>query len=193
MTSCDALIVGGGPAGSTCARQLSRGGMDVMVMDKADFPRDKVCAGWITPSVVKSLELDLDTYSREHMLQPITGFKVGIIGGPQSEVRYQTPVSYGIRRIEFDDYLLRHAGARLQLGESVKSIQRKNGTWLINGRISTPLLIGAGGNACPVARHIGNKTGGGQRQGNRISHGATTGWEMHHSRRYARIIFLSRP
>ncbi|MDP3639404.1 MAG: NAD(P)/FAD-dependent oxidoreductase [Azonexus sp.] len=164
MKSCDALIVGGGPAGSTCARQLSRSGLDIMVMDKADFPRDKVCAGWITPSVVKTLELDLDTYRREHVLQPITGFKVGIIGNAQSEVRYQAPVSYGIRRLEFDDYLLRQSGARLQLGESVKSIQRQNGTWLINGTISTPLLIGAGGNACPVARHIGNKISGGHLQ-----------------------------
>lgn len=138
MKSCDALIVGGGPAGSTCARQLSRSGLDIMVMDKADFPRDKVCAGWITPSVVKTLELDLDTYRREHVLQPITGFKVGIIGNAQSEVRYQAPVSYGIRRLEFDDYLLRQSGARLQLGESVKSIQRQNGTWLINGTISQP-------------------------------------------------------
>ena len=55
MENCDVLIVGGGPAGSSCARQLHRHGMDVMVMDKASFPRDKVCAGWITPAVLQAV------------------------------------------------------------------------------------------------------------------------------------------
>ena len=41
MDSCDVLIVGGGPAGSTCARQLAKAGCDVLVMDKSAFPRDK--------------------------------------------------------------------------------------------------------------------------------------------------------
>src|SRR3989304_302592 len=58
MHSCDVLIVGGGPAGSTCAWQLVRAGLDVLVMDKQVFPRDKVCAGWVTPPVGKSLQLD---------------------------------------------------------------------------------------------------------------------------------------
>jgi flavin-dependent dehydrogenase len=190
------LVVGGGPAGSTCARELQRNGLDVMVIDKAIFPRDKVCAGWITPTVVKTLDIDLDDYGKQHILQPITGFKVGILGKAQSEIRYQTAVSYGIRRIEFDDYLLRRSGARLRLGENVKSIERREGSWLVNGTISTPLIVGAGGNACPVARHIGSKIGGGResghRQGNRISDESATGREMHHSRRHAGIVFLQR-
>jgi flavin-dependent dehydrogenase len=60
MESCDALIIGGGPAGSSCAKQLRQHGMDVVVMDKAVFPRDKVCAGWITPAVVDALQLDTE-------------------------------------------------------------------------------------------------------------------------------------
>ena len=62
METCDALIVGGGPAGSSCAWKLQQHGMAVTVLDKALFPRDKVCAGWITPAVVASLEFDLDDY-----------------------------------------------------------------------------------------------------------------------------------
>ena len=58
MEFCDALIIGGGPAGSSCAWQLSRQGLDVLVMDKASFPRDKVCAGWITPAVLRTLQID---------------------------------------------------------------------------------------------------------------------------------------
>ncbi len=40
--SCDVLIVGGGPAGSSCARLLRRAGLDVLILDKSEFPRDKV-------------------------------------------------------------------------------------------------------------------------------------------------------
>ena len=45
METCDVLIVGGGPAGSTCACQLRQAGLEVMVADAATFPHDKVCAG----------------------------------------------------------------------------------------------------------------------------------------------------
>ena len=57
MIETDVLIVGGGPAGSTLARALRRSGLDVTVMDKAEFPRDKVCAGWVTPAVFEELEI----------------------------------------------------------------------------------------------------------------------------------------
>ena len=81
METCDALIVGGGPAGSSCARQLRLHGMDVVVMDKAIFPREKVCAGWITPAVVEALQLDAEDYARQHVFQPITAFRTGLIAG----------------------------------------------------------------------------------------------------------------
>ena len=55
MVACDVLVAGGGPAGATCAGMLRRAGLDVVVMDRARFPRDKVCAGWITPQVIAAL------------------------------------------------------------------------------------------------------------------------------------------
>lgn len=159
MESCDVLVVGGGPAGSTCARQLRRAGLDVMVMDKAMFPRDKVCAGWITPAVVTALDLDLADYGERQVLQPITGFMTGLIDGRQQEIRYPTTVSYGIRRVEFDDYLLRRADVRLRLGDSARSIVRQGKLWVVNDAVATPLLIGAGGHFCPVARMMGARIG----------------------------------
>ena len=105
--TCDVLVVGGGPAGSTCARQLLQAGLNVLVIDKQPFPRDKVCAGWITPAVVESLELDLDDYAKGRVMQPIRGFRIGTIGGAEAETRYDKAVSFGIRRCEFDHYLLR--------------------------------------------------------------------------------------
>src|SRR5262249_59691015 len=98
MDACDCLVVGGGPAGSSCARALVQAGMDVVVLDKATFPRDKICAGWITPAVVAELDLDLADYGRERTLQPITGFRTGLIGGKPVGTSYGHAVSYGIRR-----------------------------------------------------------------------------------------------
>ncbi len=162
METCDALIVGGGPAGSSCAWELSRHGLDVTVMDKAAFPRDKVCAGWITPAVVRALQLDTDAYAAERVLQPITAFRTGLIDGRELETRYPDTVSYGIRRREFDDYLLQRSGARLLPGQPVESMERRGSQWLVNGAVTTPLVIGAGGHFCPVARYLGAKLGAGE-------------------------------
>ncbi|MGQ0635326.1 MAG: NAD(P)/FAD-dependent oxidoreductase [Planctomycetaceae bacterium] len=152
MDSCDVVIVGGGPAGSTCAWQLRQSGLDVVVVDKAGFPRDKVCAGWITPAVIDELQLDLDVYRHGRVLQPITGFRTSVLGGGEVCTSYPRPVSYGIRRCEFDHYLLERSGARLMTGTPVHSLRRDGQRWIINDSIVAPLLVGAGGHFCPVAR-----------------------------------------
>lgn len=159
MDRCDVLIVGGGPAGSTCARALVRQGLDVVVLDQARFPRDKTCAGWITPHVVESLELDLADYVRQATLQPLTGFNCGVLEGPVTTVRYPDAVSFGIRRCEFDHYLLQRSGARLALETPFTSATRTGGTWQVNGRWEASLLIGAGGHFCPVAKLLGANVG----------------------------------
>lgn len=147
------LIVGGGPAGSTCAWKLRRAGLDVVVVDRAAFPRDKVCAGWITPQVIDDLRLDSAEYRVGRTFQPITGFRVGLIeGGDAIEARYARPVSYGIRRCEFDAYLLERAGARVMAGTPITTIRRENGRWVVNDAVTAPVLVGAGGHFCPVAR-----------------------------------------
>lgn len=159
MERCDVLIIGGGPAGSTCAWRLKAAGLDVLILDRQEFPRDKVCAGWIIPAVINELELDCGDYQQGRVLQPFHGFRTGMIGGAQITTDYGQPVSYGIRRCEFDHYLLQRSGARLQLGEPLKQIEFQQGRWLVNGQISAALLIDAGGHFCPVARLLGAKLG----------------------------------
>lgn len=157
---CDILVVGGGPAGSTCAEHLVRAGLDVVVIDKYEFPRDKTCAGWITPQVVETLGLDLADYAGGgRVLQPISGFLTGLVGGEPTCTRFADTVSYGIRRCEFDHYLLRRSGARLCLGEAVTTIERQGAGWRINGEIEAAMLVGAGGHFCPVARFLGARLG----------------------------------
>ncbi len=121
-------------------------------MDKAVFPRDKTCAGWVTPQVIRRLGLDIADYSSTRVFQPIRSFRTGMMGGRMVETQYDEPVSYGIRRCEFDHYLLDRCGARVWTGEKAERFERTDGGWMINGSISTRLLIGAGGHFCPVAR-----------------------------------------
>jgi menaquinone-9 beta-reductase len=153
MDTCDVLVVGGGPAGSTCAWTLAQAGADVLVVDQATFPRDKVCAGWITPPVIDTLRLDTAAYAASRTFQPITAFQTGVIGQSRHvRTQYDAAVSYGIRRCEFDDYLLRRSQARLRLGAVVKTVVRQDGRWLVNGDISAAVIVGAGGHFCPVGR-----------------------------------------
>lgn len=56
MASYDTLVVGAGPAGSAAAAHLAAGGARVLLLDRADFPRDKACGGGLTPRGVAALE-----------------------------------------------------------------------------------------------------------------------------------------
>ncbi len=128
----------------------------MLIVDRATFPRDKLCGGWITPQLVQELELDILDYSRDHILQSISGFKTGAIGQKEVELDCGRVVSYGIRRSEFDDYLLRRSGARLRGNYAIQCIERDRHGWIINGEIRARMLIGAGGHFCPVAKFLGN-------------------------------------
>lgn len=152
MTHVDVAIVGGGPAGSACARALVDSGLDVVVLDQARFPREKVCAGWITPDVVRLLDLDLADYAGNRVLAPISAFRVSLLRQAPVHVDYGRPVSFGVRRDEFDHYLLRRAGAHVVEGTRVHGLERTAGRWVVNGEWAARVLVGAGGHECPVAR-----------------------------------------
>ena len=161
MDSCDVVIVGAGPAGSACAWKLSQAGLEVALLEKRRFPRDKVCGGWITPPVLEELEIDAHDYAANgRIFQPIIGFRTSRMGGVEVETRYDKPVSYGIRRFEFDHYLAERSRARLIEGCALSALERVGDGWLINNRLKARLVIGAGGHFCPVARHLGAQAGG---------------------------------
>ena len=53
---CDVLVVGAGPAGAACAQWLARAGVDVVLVDQHDFPRDKICGDGLIPDAHHALE-----------------------------------------------------------------------------------------------------------------------------------------
>ncbi len=155
MTSWDAIVIGGGPGGSSAARALVAAGMRVVVIDAARFPRDKICAGWVTPGVLTRLDLTPAELSAHGLtVQPIAGFKTSLVGGHPICTDYDADVSYGIRRREFDAFLLKRSGATVVEGTRLTSLNRDGNNWTINDSHTAPVLVGAGGHFCPVARAL---------------------------------------
>jgi geranylgeranyl reductase family protein len=155
MTSWDAIVIGGGPGGSSAARALVAAGLRVVVIDAARFPRDKICAGWVTPGVLTRLDLTPAELSAHGLtVQPISGFETSLVGGRPVCTDYNGEVSYGIRRREFDAFLLKRSGATVVEGTRVTSLNRTGNSWTINDSHTAPVLVGAGGHFCPVAREL---------------------------------------
>lgn len=156
--SFDAIVVGGGPGGSTAAWRLAQRGARVAVLDAARFPRVKLCAGWVTPTVWRALEIDPASYPLT--LQPFRSATLEL-EDEGLETRWPRTASYGIVRREFDHYLLKRAqeaGALVREGSRVRGVSHRDGMIFLDTggeRLRAPLVIGAGGHHCPVARAFG--------------------------------------
>src|SRR5580693_4016201 len=119
----DVIVVGAGPAGSTTAAYLARSGLDVLMLEKTRFPREKVCGDGLTPRAVKALTaMGIPTGQGDGWLRN-QGLRI-IGGGGRIEVPWPDLSSfpgYGLvrTRLDFDQLLARHAtgaGARLLEG-----------------------------------------------------------------------------
>ena len=144
----DVIIVGGGPAGSTCARFLTRGGQRVAIVDRAQFPRVKLCGGWLSEPIWEALALAPGDYTGR--LWEWNSCHVAYRGQTRSVACH----GWFIRRYELDDFLLRRSGADLHLGVSAGDITRDgDGFWTVGG-LRARFVIGAGGTHCPVARLV---------------------------------------
>ncbi len=150
MHTVDAVIVGGGPAGSTSAWKLREAGLDVLVLDRAAFPRTKLCAGWLTPEALADLELN----SQDYPLSIMTFDRLHL-HWKAFTVKLKSR-QHSIRRLEFDDFLLHRSRARI-LQHRVRDIRRDGNDYVIDGEFRCKYLIGAGGTACPVYRTLFQK------------------------------------
>jgi flavin-dependent dehydrogenase len=143
----DTIVVGGGPAGAAAAWALMRAGRDCLVLDRATFPRDKLCAGWITPEVLSDLDFTAQDYP--HRFLTFEALQVHAFG---LGARLRSP-QHSIRRVEFDDWLLQRSTAPV-LTHNVRQVVRVADGYLLDDRYHCRQLVGAGGTRCPVYRAL---------------------------------------
>jgi geranylgeranyl reductase family protein len=164
----DVIVVGAGPAGSTAAYYLAQAGLDVLLLEKARFPREKVCGDGLTPRAVKALvSMGIDI-SEDNGWVRNKGLRV-IGAGKRMELDWPELSSYpgyGLvrTRADFDQTLARRAeqaGARLHEGEAVTGpvlhdrTRRIIGVTTAERRYQARCVIAADGNSSRLSVAMG--------------------------------------
>ncbi|MGY5852797.1 MAG: geranylgeranyl reductase family protein [Candidatus Thorarchaeota archaeon] len=156
----DLIIVGGGPAGSTCARRAAENELDVLVLEKEHHPRRKACGGGLTLRVKDALDIDFsEVVEREQCGQNLYS-PAGLLGS----IAKPDVAGWTVRREDFDHFLLQKAqesGASVQQGVRVTDIvEESNVVHVIAGNdsYSARLVVGADGPNSTVSRKTRLKT-----------------------------------
>jgi geranylgeranyl reductase family protein len=173
----DVIVVGAGPAGSTTAYHLAQSGLDVLLLEKTAFPREKVCGDGLTPRAVKQLLAmgivpeEADGWIRNHGLRIIGG-------GMRLELPWPDLASfpdYGLVRTreDFDEILARQAqkaGARLHERTAVTGpvldalgritgvtarVTEPDGAKGPDLQLNAPLVVAADGNSTRLSLAMG--------------------------------------
>jgi geranylgeranyl reductase family protein len=157
--SYDAIVVGAGPAGSVCAATLAMSGRRVLMLDKARFPRDKVCGDCLNIAVQPILER-LGLRERIRKLPHVSARKVSYHGIGVPPLRF--PISHSdeivIKRRDLDALLVQRA---VELGAEFRDetpVLRISDRWSVEtpfGHFRAPLLFAADGRNSTLARLAG--------------------------------------
>lgn len=162
MEIVDVAIVGGGPAGSTCAAVCAAAGLRTVLLEREKFPREKVCGDCINPACLPALQrlgLSEDVSNWPHAVVEAVDFIT--IGG--SAVRASLPAGGArmltIKRSVLDDRLLNRArelGTRVHQESTVVALHRtRDHDWkidIVRDTFLARVLVGADGRNSTVAR-----------------------------------------
>jgi geranylgeranyl reductase family protein len=179
MLSTPVCIIGAGPVGSTASLFLSKAGIEHTIIDKAVFPRDKICGDALDAACMRVMntynpDLVAEITSKPELFNPSKGIKFVAPNG--KEVRcYHNPVNKHIpeamyfvaKRFDFDNFLVKKLNpsyADIQFGTTVTNIERSKGglvvTYTKGGvvkQLFTKLLLGADGDHSIVLRKLSTR------------------------------------
>lgn len=171
MHDAEAIVVGGGPAGSTFATALAEAGHRVVLLDKAYFPRHKACSDYINPAGAQLLdEMGVLDEAVRHGAQRMEGMIVHAPDGSRFTANYEKVepgrAALGLSRYHMDNLLLERAkaagvivcerahvrGVIQDTGHATGVVATIAGT---REEIRAPLIVGADGRNSVVARELG--------------------------------------
>ena len=145
------LIVGLGPAGTACGMELAKSGLDVLAVDRAHFPRDKICGDALTGDALRFLRennIPSEIFQRSvsetrkpsyaeltPTLAEASGYSL-----QGTALRQKTASFHSIRRIDLDNWLVEccaRAGLPMEFGWQMQSLQRLSASdpWCVAGTI----------------------------------------------------------
>jgi menaquinone-9 beta-reductase len=165
----DVIVVGGGPAGSSCATLLAEHGLHILLLERAKFPREKICGECMNPRIWPLLDtLGIGMGIKECIRPPIESVVIRNNDGAvlTVPVPFEKPEPFfALRRSAFDEILLRRAaGAGATVMEATKVLDIRWGErWSIIARtkgeeedrsFACDDLVGADGRNSRVARWV---------------------------------------
>jgi len=168
----EVVVVGAGPAGAATAWGLARGGRDVLLVDRAHFPRSKPCAEYVSPDALRLLDdMGVLDAARAAGAATLTGMRIHAPNGATMTGEFGAARGFrgahdrglALRRTVLDPLLLdaaRAAGVRVETGVAVSGLQR-DATGRVSGvvdrtgrTIDADLVVGADGLRSIVARRL---------------------------------------
>ena len=171
MKHFDVAIIGAGPAGSSAAIQLAAKGYSVALLDKEQFPREKLCGDFLNPvnwPMLRQLKMEREILARSH--EKVTTFHFTSFSGEEAEVplptgKDGTVFGLGLRRFDLDYVLLKKAESEgvVDFQEcKLIELKRESQSWLLRfdragmiEELQARVLIGADGRNSWVAHHLG--------------------------------------
>jgi menaquinone-9 beta-reductase len=158
----EVIVVGGGPSGASTACALAKQGIDVLVLDRATFPRDKICAEYLSPQASRILS-DMSVLDEIEATGPahLAGMRVRAPNGRTAHGEFAANHGFhpfrdrglAIRRTILDEIVLRGARtAGAQVEESVRVTDLlRDGSGRVGGVVS---LARGGGNRTLRSRYV---------------------------------------